>query len=142
MTFEDYKHSIPVQVRFVDIDRLNHVNNAVYLNYCEMGRIHYFNSVLTTEIDWIETGLIMARTEVDYKRPVVLKDEVYCASKITKLGNKSIVMQSSVFIRENNVYIECAAIVVTLVAMNYKINASITIPESWRKRISEFEGIS
>ena len=46
MIFEDFKHVTPIQIRFVDIDRLDHVNNACYLNFFELGRVKYFNLVL------------------------------------------------------------------------------------------------
>ncbi|MEO8760903.1 MAG: hypothetical protein ABI388_06615, partial [Bacteroidia bacterium] len=29
----DYKHSTPIQIRFVDIDKMGHVNNATILSY-------------------------------------------------------------------------------------------------------------
>ena len=137
--FKDFKHSIPIQIRFVDIDRLNHVNNATYLNYMELGRVHYFNSVLKNNIDWIETGLILARTEIDYKIPVLLKDEIFCYSRVSKFGTKSLVMNSTIVKKENGVLVECAAGVFTLVAMNYITNASIAIPDAWREIITDFE---
>lgn len=35
-----------IQVRLTDIDILGHVNNAIYLSYFEMTRIHYFNELV------------------------------------------------------------------------------------------------
>ena len=41
-----------IQVRFADIDVLGHVNNAIYLSYFEMTRVHYFNELLGESWDW------------------------------------------------------------------------------------------
>ena len=36
-----FRFFIHVEVRFSDLDALNHVNNAVYFTYMEQARIHY-----------------------------------------------------------------------------------------------------
>ena len=41
----DFGHQVPVEVRFADTDAMGHVNNAVYLAYCEMARIRYWSDV-------------------------------------------------------------------------------------------------
>jgi len=33
----------PIQIRFSDCDMLQHVNNAIYLQYFETARINFFN---------------------------------------------------------------------------------------------------
>ena len=34
-----------IDVRFADTDAMGHVNNAVYLTYCEIARIRYWTDV-------------------------------------------------------------------------------------------------
>lgn len=59
-----------IDVRFRDCDALGHVNNSVYLTYLEQARLHYwralwgFGSASSTA-----PGVIMARAEIDYRRP-------------------------------------------------------------------------
>jgi acyl-CoA thioester hydrolase len=36
-----FKFSTHIEVRFRDLDALGHVNNAVYLTYFEIARLHY-----------------------------------------------------------------------------------------------------
>ena len=139
MVYLDYKHVIPVQLRFVDIDRLNHVNNACYLNFFELGRVRYFNEVLNSTIDWNKQGFILARTEIDHLAPVFLNDEVYCFTKVIKLGTKSLTIKNTVVKKENGTFIECANGIGILVAMNYLLNESIELPQTWRQLISQFE---
>ena len=47
-----------IQVRLTDIDILGHVNNAIYLSYFEMTRIHYFNLLVGPNWDWMENGVV------------------------------------------------------------------------------------
>ena len=45
-------HRREVDVRFADTDAMGHVNNAVYLTYCESARISYWTDV-TGEPGWV-----------------------------------------------------------------------------------------
>jgi acyl-CoA thioester hydrolase len=139
MHFGDYKHFIPVQVRFSDVDRLNHVNNACYLSYFELGRIHYFNDVFKENIDWNKEGFVLARTETDHLFPVYLNDQIFCFTKVVKTGNKSLLMKSCIIKKEKDTLIECAKGLVTLVAMDYVSKKSIEVPVRWRELISQYE---
>lgn len=139
MNFQEYKHIIPIQIRFSDIDRLNHVNNACYLNYFELGRVKYFNETLQNHINWNEKGFILARTEIDHIIPVLLNDEIYCCTKIIKIGTKSITFKNSVIKKLNNEMVECASGIGILVAMDYIKNISIEVPEKWAELFNQFE---
>ena len=44
----NYRHSVEIPVRFMDIDALQHVNNARYLNFLEESRIAYSQDLLNT----------------------------------------------------------------------------------------------
>jgi acyl-CoA thioester hydrolase len=35
-------HTTTIQVRFADVDKLGHVNNAKYLTYFEIARMQFF----------------------------------------------------------------------------------------------------
>ncbi len=139
MTYQDYKHIIPIQLRFNDIDRFDHVNNANYLSFFELGRVNYFNQVLSNAINWNEKGFITARTEIDHITPLYLLDEVYCCTKIKKLGTKSMTIDNVILKKENGQLIEAAKGIGILVAMDYLQKISIDIPTEWRKLIEDFE---
>jgi len=134
-----YKHHIPIQIRFVDIDRLNHVNNSCYLSFFELGRVSYFNHVFNNLIDWNKSGFVLARTELDHINPIFLNDEVYCYTKVVKLGNKSLSIENLIVKKVNDTYMHCAKGIGILVAFDYINNLSIEIPESWRNAVMKYE---
>ena len=139
--FKDYRHVIPIQIRFNDIDRLNHVNNACYHNYIELGRVHYFESVLAGQIHWGKTGFVLARTEIDHLEQVYLHDELFCFTRVHRFGNKSIGVRNAVVRKEKDRLTECAAVEAVLVAMDFERNESMPVPDAWKRRIAGFEGI-
>jgi acyl-CoA thioester hydrolase len=136
---KDYRHFLKLQIRFADIDRLNHVNNACYHNYVELGRVNYLNEVLGKKINWNVNGFILARTEIDHLEPIFLNDEIWCCTKIHRLGNKSAGTRSEILKIVNGEIIECAHIAGVLVAMDYSKNESILIPAEWRELIERYE---
>ena len=139
ITFEDYKHSIPIQIRFSDIDKINHVNNACYLNYFETARVNYFDLVFKGRNDWAKLGFVLARNEINHLHPLHLEDQIFCYTKITELGNKSMTIKNCILKKTTVGPIECANGIGILVAMNYVTRESILIPEDWKKMITEFE---
>ena len=59
------KHSVPVQIRFNDIDLMGHVYNAKYQEFFDLARLNYFKTVLGELISWTHKGLIIASVKVD-----------------------------------------------------------------------------
>jgi acyl-CoA thioester hydrolase len=139
MQFQGYHHVIPIQIRFKDTDRIGHVNNANYLTYFEQGRVDYFNHVFEHHINWATQGFVLARTELNHLLPVFLQDSIYVATRVSKLGNKSLTIENVLFKEQNNEIKECANGLGVLVAMNYTNHQSIEIPELWRNLISHYE---
>jgi acyl-CoA thioester hydrolase len=142
MNFQDYRHSIPIQIRFSDIDRLNHVNNSCYHNYFELGRVKYFNEVFRKNINWSEKGFVLARTEIDHLESLFLDDEVWCFTKVIKLGDKSLTVKNSIVKKGKNGLIESAAGIGILVTRDYTRQESIELPSEWAELIKEFEGLT
>ncbi|AEA44820.1 acyl-CoA thioesterase [Fluviicola taffensis] len=88
--------SYKLQVRFSDCDMMQHVNNAVYLNYFEEARIHYFRQMLGVEWDWKKTGVILRKNELEYLKPVFLHEPVEIFVYLKHIGEKSFTLSYEV----------------------------------------------
>ena len=139
MNYQAYKHVIPIQIRFIDIDRLDHVNNACFLSYFELGRVKYFNQVLNKHINWNDSGFVIARTEINHITPIYLLDDLYCFTKIINIGTKSITIKNSLVKKVGDEFQEAANGIGVLVAMDYLNKVSVDMPVKWRQAIEEFE---
>jgi len=134
-----FVHCTPIQIRFKDIDRLGHVNNANHLTYFEIARTEYFREVFAERIDWHEEGTILARTEIDYRTPIFLRDELYCFTKVSRMGSKSFDMLNVLVRIENGQVVRCAEGRCVMVCMNYNTNETIAMPASWREAVAAYE---
>lgn len=133
----DFKVSVPIQLRFVDTDALGHVNNANYLSYCEMARVEYFNTVLGDVIDWKKQGIILARTEIDYRAPLFLNNKPMVHVCCSRIGNKSFVMSYKIE-QDGKIFAEGNTV---MVCYNFVDDHPILMPDVWKEKIAAFEGI-
>ncbi len=90
MKLDGFPIVVPVDVRYRDLDTFNHVNNAVYLTYFEQARVAYFKSLGWRSDD---ASVVVARAEVNYRRPIFLGDEVRVGCRVARFGNKSYIME-------------------------------------------------
>jgi len=135
---ENFKVSLPLQVRFSDIDALGHINNNVYFSYFDLGKVDYFQRVQSKSIDWLEGVIVLAHLEIDYFSPIYYKEPIVVESKIIKIGNKSgTFLQQIRNISTNEVKCRCQSVFVTY---NPNTQSSMPIPDTWREAISEYEG--
>jgi acyl-CoA thioester hydrolase len=83
-------HIIDLEVGAADIDAYNHVNNAVYVTWCD--RIAWDHSAaLGLPIERcleIDRGMAVVRTVIQYLRPALLGDVVHVATWIVPVDSR------------------------------------------------------
>jgi acyl-CoA thioester hydrolase len=132
-----YHHTHPIQVRFNDIDMLGHTTNSVYMQYFDLGRLHYFIDVLNERMDWQGEGLILVSININYLAQTKLYNELEVRTKVTKLGNKSLVMHQQIY---NKTTDEVAAEgKSTMVGYSISNEQSIPVPTRWRELFANYE---
>jgi acyl-CoA thioester hydrolase len=92
----DFAHSVSIDVRFADTDAMGHVNNAVYLTYCEMARIRYWSDVTGEPVAAGHEGaesLILAEARITYRAPVFHTEIVTVETRATRIGRSSFVLE-------------------------------------------------
>lgn len=85
----------PVHVRFSDVDVYGHVNNVKYFEYFQEARIR----LLVSQGHELGDGfhLVVAQTDVDYRRPILFRAEPYdCRTWVAQVGRTSAVFESVV----------------------------------------------
>ena len=134
---EGYPHKTKIQIRFKDTDAMGHVNNANHFTYIEYARVEYANAVLGNNINWNKLGFIMAKISIDYKIPILLKDNVFVYTKCSRIGTKSFDFKSLIVKEENGIDIELASATAVLVCFDYETQLSKNIPEEWKNKLVE-----
>lgn len=133
----NFFHRTPIQIRFNDIDKLGHVNNSVYQQYFDLGRVEYFNEVLVEDMDWEIEGLILASISIDYVKPIEIHEKIFARTKIYHIGNKSIKMCQDLYNEiTGDVHATSKSI---MVGYSNKTKSTLIVLERWRRQIKAFE---
>jgi acyl-CoA thioester hydrolase len=84
-----------LRVRTYECDGYNHVNNANYLNYLEYARYEFLKDVGFDYPAAIAAGygMLVARIEIDYRRPAKTDDELCIRSRPIEKGAVSGVLE-------------------------------------------------
>lgn len=85
--------SVPVPLRWSDMDAYRHVNNVQYLRLLEEARImafkEWFGGVGSRSL--VGGGVIVARQEIDYLRPLVYRGvPVQVDLRVSRVGGSSL----------------------------------------------------
>lgn len=134
-----YRFRTPIQIRFKDVDKQGHVNNANHLTYFEISRTEYFRDIFRKTKDWDKTGMILAHTEITYKLPITLEDTIVCFTRVSRFGSKSFDMENVLAAKTNSGYELRAYGKSVLVCMDYVKKQTIPVPAEWIKASNEFE---
>ena len=134
-----YKHKIEVQPRFNDFDPMGHVNNTIFMNYFDIGKVAYFKAVWNTDfIDWREIGLVIARIETDFMSPILMDERVVVRTTILRIGNKSLELSQQLINPDTN-QLKAAARTI-MVGFDVNTNSAEPITEKCVDAISRYEG--
>jgi acyl-CoA thioester hydrolase len=83
------RHLYQCRVRFSDVDIYGHVNNVKYFEYYQEARLAYLTSMGRDEQE-NRFAVVVARVNVDYKRPILFRSEPYTVeSWVSRVGNSS-----------------------------------------------------
>ncbi|GAA4509782.1 thioesterase family protein [Actinoallomurus oryzae] len=106
------RHIHEFQVRFGDIDVLGHVNNCRYLTYLEDARVSMFRLDPVREGAAPLKGLVVARHEIDYKRPLLFRpDPVRVETWVTELRSASFTLAYEIR-DDEHLYVRASSVIV------------------------------
>ena len=118
----DYLHHYELKTRWKDIDSFGHVNNAVFLTYIEDARITFFYRWNIIEM---KKSLIVASIKIDYLQQIDHPSNLIVGQKISRIGNSSFDIQSTIFIKDDPK--PAANAVVTCVCFDYEQNKPVQV---------------
>lgn len=131
-----FRNSLPIQVRFNDVDIMGHVSNTVYQNYYDTGKLNYFDQVLP-EMDFVTLGVVGASIKIDFFKPIFMKTRICVETRVSEVGNKSFTMEHQLVNEQTReVLSTCHAV---LVCFNLTEQKSIPIPTEWRQKILDYD---
>ncbi len=84
-------HSLPIELRWRDLDAFNHVNNSNFMTYLEEARIRWFESLGE---DWVTdaTAPLLAAVQMNYRQPIPYPGSIVVELTADRVGNSSVTL--------------------------------------------------
>lgn len=132
---------VPTQVRFSDVDRFGHINNAVYLTYIELARLRIFqDESLGASVESLAgagAGIVIGYQEIAYRAPIGPNVQtVDIAAWVTRVGRSSFDIAYSV--RDGEV--ECAIAATSIVLIDVSTGRPRALPNPAKAVLEHFSG--
>ncbi len=129
------KVKIELPVQFRDIDRMGHVNHAVYLQYMETARIELARRLGMIR-DLSSSSFIVAMAHCEYKKPVREERRVSVSCWVSRIGDRSWDLDYTV----NAGRVEFAIGRTTQVVYDHDTRRAVRISEKLKKRLGKYAG--
>lgn len=123
-----------IQMRFRDLDAMGHVNNAVYLSYCELARTQfYMKHAFKRSLHDID--FILAHVDIDYVAAAEWGDQVEVSVWPSTIGESSFTLSYELRDKKSGRLLASSSSV--LVSYDYKEKKSKPIPPGFRRMLEE-----
>ena len=134
----NFRHKLPIQIRFNDIDLFGHVNNAVYFNFFDLGKTNYFEVTAQNKVDWKNVGMVVAGMQVEFFSPIFFSEKIEVQTTVSELGNRSFKLVQQIVNSESN-EVKCICFT-TMVGYDPSTSRSSDISAKWKEAVCLYEG--
>lgn len=133
-----FRHRLPIQIRFNDVDRYGHVNNNAYFAFYDLGKEDYLTNVLRVDYRSCDTVPVVANINADFITPILHGDRIVVETRIAHVGHKSFTLeQRAVNEATHEVVCRCSTV---MVCFSLSAQASVEVPAPYRQAIAAYEG--
>lgn len=134
---EVYHHSLPIQIRFNDVDRYGHVNNNAYFAYYDLGKEEYLRNVLKVDYRRADVVPVIANINADFILPIFYGDKIVIETRVSHIGHKSFTLKQRAINQKTGLEVcQCSTV---MVCFNLKTQQSAELPEPYRKAFEAYE---
>mgnify|MGYP001444435175 CR=1 FL=1 len=97
-------HTLTFKVEKKNIDILGHVNNKVYLDWCEAVSWDHSNALGVSHKDFkqVKSACVVVKNQIDYLASLFLNDEIAISTWITKCDHKIKLSRLFQVVRKND----------------------------------------
>ena len=139
--YADFRHRMPLRVRWAEVDKQGVVFNAHYLLYCDVCVTEYWRAVgVHYPDDFVSKGsdLFVRKSTVEYFSAAYYDDELEVCGRIARLGNSSLRFVAEIYRRRQY---EAVLITAELIYVYTELvsRTAQSIPYDIRTRLRAFE---
>lgn len=134
-----FRHTLPVQIRFNDVDQYGHMNNSSYFSLYDLAKTSYMRDVFGNK-DWHHMGIVVANINADFLAPVFFSDNLIIETTVIHLGHKSFTLLQRAINKASGV-LKCQCRTV-MVGYDVATKEPVELPADFKQAVCDYEGKS
>ena len=134
-----FRHTLPVQIRFNDVDQYGHINNSSYFSLYDLAKTSYMRDVFGNK-DWHHMGIVVANINADFLAPVFFSDDLIIETTVIHLGHKSFTLLQRAINKASGV-LKCQCRTV-MVGYDVATKEPVELPADFKQAVCDYEGKS
>lgn len=134
-----FRHALPVQIRFNDVDQYGHMNNSSYFSLYDLAKTSYMRDVFGNK-DWHHMGIVVANINADFLAPVFFSDDLIIETTVIHLGHKSFTLLQRAINKASGV-LKCQCRTV-MVGYDVATKEPVELPAEFKQAVCDYEGKS
>ena len=134
-----FRHTLPVQIRFNDVDQYGHMNNSSYFSLYDLAKTSYMRDVFGNK-DWHHMGIVVANINADFLAPVFFSDDLIIETTVIHLGHKSFTLLQRAINKASGV-LKCQCRTV-MVGYDVATKEPVELPADFKQAVCDYEGKS
>lgn len=132
-----YRHKLDVQLRFNDIDMLGHVNNSVYIEFFDLGKLTYFQKSLGPDCMKANPQVVVVNINCNFFAPSFLGEPLQVLTAMVNIGEKSLRLEQRI-VNTATGEVKCMALT-TMACVDLKTMTPVAVPADKIAAFEEFE---
>jgi acyl-CoA thioester hydrolase len=144
VNYRDFRHRLPLRVRWAEVDRQGVVFNAHYLLYADVCATEYWRAVgMRYPDDFLPLGadLYVRKATVDYRAAALYDDELDVCGRITRIGGTSLQFSVGMF-RRDETEAPLVAVDLVYVYVDAATRAPRRVDDALHAQIRAFETVA
>ena len=125
---ERFRHAVPLQLRFNDIDVLGHVNNNAQLALFDVGKTEFYNALRGQLADWSRVEAVIVNLNCTFMEQIRFTDPMEVRTRVKRIGEKSFTLQQ--ILRNTATGLICSMCESVMVSVDYSTKTSKPIPDN------------
>ena len=134
-----FRHTLPVQIRFNDVDQYGHMNNSSYFSLYDLAKTSYMRDVFGNK-DWHHMGIVVANINADFLAPVFFSDDLIIETTVIHLGHNSFTLLQRAINKASGV-LKCQCRTV-MVGYDVATKEPVELPADFKQAVCDYEGKS
>ena len=141
MAYADFRHRLPLRVRWAEVDRQGVVFNAHYLLYADVCATEYWRAIgmrYPEDFEPLGSDLYVRKATVDYRAAALYDDELEICGRIARIGTSSLQFSVEMY-RRHAADAPLVAVDLVYVHVDAASKAPRAVDEALRAKIRAFE---